>query len=338
VKETGETMKICFQYAGQGGIGATPSEPPPPPSERAETREAPDALARSTRRAKLVRLVALAALATFGVVGCGESDAPAPARTAAPDDSVAPTAPEAPAKRRTLVTGNALPTSPVNLIADPGFYLLGYEQGFGSFITFYNDGDFAEVTSSADSRSPAGFGGRVANLKDAFATDAKSRAMTMLASFAGGPGPFRAQVWVSKSDSKGTAVAAPTDKAAIQISIAGGAPGASQAYDLAVDPAATRTVGDRTWLLYRADIGEPITPGGFFMVEAGEGGGQWHIAAPELVATPLLAGQPTRALSNRWQARARALSRPERDAARRYAAIPPRLVPAANAPGALQAR
>ena len=331
-------MKICFQYAGQGGIGATPSEPPPPPSERAESREAPDALARSTKRAKLVRLVALAALAALCAVGCGESDAPAPARTAATDDTAPPAAPEAPAKRRTLVTGSALPTSPVNLIADPGFYLLGYEQGFGSFLTFYNDGDFAEVTSSADSRSPAGFGGRVANLKDAFATDTKSRAMTMLASFAGGPGPFRAQVWVSKSDAKGTPVAAPTSKSALQISIAGGSPGASQAYDLTVDPAATRTAGDRTWLLYRADIAEPIKHGGFFMIETGEEGGQWQIAAPELVATPLLAGLATRDLSTRWQARSRALTRRERDAARRYAAIPPRLVPAAKAPGAQPAR
>lgn len=322
-------MKICFQYAGHGTF--SPSPPEEPPTRERTTREPKDALLRSKKRAKLLRLAVLAAVST-SLLACGDDTASGPLRTDTPAEEPAPAAESPAGKRRTLTTSAALPTSPVNLLTDPGFQLLGFEQGFGSFLSFYSDGDFIELTTRTDSRSPAGFTGRVADVRDLGATDGSSRPITLLASFGGGDGPFSASVWVSKSDAKGAPTAIPTDKAALTITVSGGGPGAAQAFDLAPEPSSLRVVAGRTWIRYRAEITEAIPRGGFFMIETGSTGGQWHVAAPELVPGKLVQGLAARR-APLSPARARPVTARERAAAKRYASIPPRLVPATAAAG-----
>ena len=90
---------------------------------------------------------------------------------------------------------------------------------------------------------------------------------------------------------------------------------------------ATRNAGGRTWILLRADITKPLTYGGFFVVHTGTGGGHFQIAAPEVIAQPLVDGlTSTRSRSSVSHGRAKTAS--ERSAILRYRSTPPQLVPA----------
>jgi hypothetical protein len=243
-----------------------------------------------------------------------------------PETTVTPPAPAAPSPR-TLVEGNALPTSPVNLIADPGFGLSGQQAGFGSFLAF-DEETFAQVelASTVDSRSPAGFGGSVALVRPEDATNKKSAPVLLLTSFQGGAGPFHATVWVSRSDIAGKPTSLGIDSKGIVASIADGTP-EGEAFDLTPVDGASRVAGGRTWTLLRADITKPLAYGGFFIVHTGTGGGQFHIAAPQIVAQPLVDGlASTRSLSS--SLRSRRVSTAERTAILRYKSKPPQLTPA----------
>ena len=100
-----------------------------------------------------------------------------------------------------------------------------------------------------------------------------------------------------------------------------------EGFDLAPVLGSERIAGDRTWTLLRGEITQPLTYGGFFVVRVGTGGGQLHVAAPEIVAQPLLDGLvATRSLKP--ASRARVLSPRERSAIQRYKSVLPRLVPA----------
>jgi hypothetical protein len=258
---------------------------------------------------------------------CGDDEAsklhgaPAPVETALP-----PPAPSTP-KARTLVAGRALSTSAVNLIADPGFGLAGQQAGFGSFLAF-DEASFTQLdlTTTLESRSPAGFGGAIALVKPDGATNKTSEPVMLLTSFQGGTGPFHANVWVSKSTVGGTPVALTIDTKGVRASITDETPD-GEAFDLVPVPSATREVGGRTWTLLRADITKPLTYGGFFVLHTGTGGGQYHVAAPEIVAQPLVDGLgQTR--SARAAIRARAKTSTERAAIVRYRSKLPQLVPA----------
>jgi hypothetical protein len=260
------------------------------------------------------------------VTACGTNEEGDALRRPAPAAEQPPVATET-APPRTIVVGNALPTSPVNLIADPGFGLAGQQAGFGSFLAFDED-SFAqlELATTVDSRSPAGFGGAVALVRPDGATNKQSLPVLLLTSFPGGAGPFHAKVWVSRSTLAGKPAELTIDERGVVASITDGTPD-GEAFDLTPVDGGSRTAGGRTWTLLRADITKPLTYGGFFIVHTGTGGGQFHIAAPEIVAEPLVAGLA----SNRSlpaSARARAVSASERAVILRYKSRPPLLVPA----------
>lgn len=241
-----------------------------------------------------------------------------------------PQAPPASPPPRTIVQGNALPTSPVNLIADPGFGLAGQQAGFGSFLAF-DEESFAqlELATALDGRSPAGFGGSVGLVRPEGGTNKESAPVLLLTSFQGGDGPFHAKVWVSRSTLSGKPTDLSIDKKGIVASITDGTPD-GKAFDLVPVEGGGRVAGGRTWTLLRAEITAPLAYGGFFVVHTGTGGGQFHIAAPEIVAQPLVDGMAsTRSLTTAARAaRARALTSSERSAIVRYKSKVPRLTPA----------
>ncbi|MBX3207635.1 MAG: hypothetical protein KF764_21475 [Labilithrix sp.] len=267
-----------------------------------------------------------AATLTALALGCGVSDEEKKLDTPPPADP----APAETAPVRKLVDGPALSTSPVNLLADPGFSLVGRQQGYGSFLAFYDGGsERFELATTLDSRSPAGFGGAVALVRPAKATDKKSQAVTLLTSFLGGSGPFHVKVWVSKSNVAGEPVDLPTDGSAVKVSVMEGSPDSNTAFDLVVDPNVTRTAAGRTWVLLRGDIPKPLANGGFFVVRTGTKGGHIHIAAPEITSDELTVGQAVKSRSSLMLATARTKDASERLAIRAYQSMPPRLVPAA---------
>ncbi len=277
---------------------------------------------------KLSLITAVAALAF--AAGCGAS---AEDKTPAAPPAEPTPAPEPPPGRK-LVDGTVMSTSPVNLLADPGFSLVGRQQpGYGSFIAFYEGGSRSfELAATLDSRSPAGFGGAVVLVRPDKATDKKSQAVVLLTSFVGGNGPFHAKIWASKSDVAGNPVDIPTDGSAVKVSVMDGSPESPDAFDLAVDPSATRTVDGRTWILLRGDIAKPLANGGFFLVRTGTKGGHIHLAAPEVTSDEVVVGQAVKSRSSLKLAEARNKSGAERREIAAYRSIPPRLVPAAPKP------
>lgn len=273
-------------------------------------------------------LIFVASLATLPAVGCGTSEEKVPENAPAPTEQPpAETPPSAPGRQ--LIEGKQLPTSAVNLLADPGFGLAGQQGGYGAFLAFYEGGyEQFEIETTIDSRSPAGFGGAVGLIRPNGATDKKSEPVVLLTSFLGGAGPFHAQIWVSKSDVKGNPVDLPTDGSAFKASIADGDPDAGESFDLAPVEGANRAFGGRTWVLYKADVDKPLTSGGFFTVRTGDKGGHIHIAAPEVTSDQLVVGQAVMR-GRAAVAVARPKSSVERAAIKKYRAVPPRLTPAA---------
>lgn len=270
---------------------------------------------------------ALAASSLVLVAGCdtGSDDAAIP--------KPAPTTAEVPATQppvRTMVQGTQLGTSPVNLLVDPGFALVEGGAGYGSFLALY-DGSFESfgLTTSIDSRSPAGFGGAVAVAKGM--TDKSSLPVLLLTSVLGGTGPFRAQVWVSKSDVKGNPVEIDLDeKKGVSAAVTDETPD-GKAYKLVAVPDMARTAGGRTWTLLRVTIPTPLAYGAYFVIRTGTGGGSYHFAAPEVVAQPLVDGMVdgmrTAAITVSAP-RTRAIDASERAAITKYKNRKPRLVPA----------
>jgi hypothetical protein len=278
-----------------------------------------------TMKLSLIFVSSIAALA----IGCGTSDEPAPNQPPVTEQPPAEQPPQN-APGRQLIEGKQLPTSPVNLIADPGFGLAAEQGGYGSFMAFYEGGyEQLELATTLDSRSPAGFGGAVGIVRPVGATDKKSEAVVLLTSFLGGAGPFHAQLWVSKSDVKGNPVDLPTDGSAIKVSIADGDPDVGETFDLVAVEGANRVVGGRTWVLYKADVTKPLASGGFFMIRTGEKGGHIQIAAPEVTSDQLVVGQPVLRTSSAFSATARTKTSLERAVIKKYRSVPPRLTPAA---------
>lgn len=259
--------------------------------------------------------------------GTDESGTSVPAH---PTDQTPATQPTATPTKRTLVTGNQLPTSPTNLLADPGFQVVGGQGlSFGVFVAL-SETDFSQVdlSSTLDSRSPAGQGGGVGLIMPTGATDSSSDSVMTLCAISGGDGPFHAQAWVSKSHVDGRAMDFDIDPKQLKISIFDSDPDGT-GYDLAVVPESTRKVGDRTWMLLELALDKPLTHGAFFVIHTGDKGGQWHIAAPEVTAQPLVA-----ALGTQSRRLAPAVRRPlaavEKKAVVRYvSSIKPRRIPAA---------
>lgn len=270
-----------------------------------------------------------ASIAALAVAACGTSDEARLSGVQAPSEPAVTPPPAPAAPPRTLITGTALPTSPVNLIADPGFGTLAGQAGFGSFLAF-DELTFSqlEVKTTVDSRSPAGFGGAVALVVADGATSSKSDPVLFLTSFQGGAGPFHAKVWVSRSTVSGKPTELVVGNRGVKVTIADGTPDGS-GFDLTAVEGSDRIAGDRTWTLVRGEITQPLPYGGFFVIHLGTGGGQLHVASPEIVAQPLLDGLVT-TKSLKPSLHARSLTTMERSAIHRYHSAPPRLIPAAS--------
>lgn len=256
--------------------------------------------------------------AALALAGCGSSSssdtAPAPAPTQTPAE-------ETPAPRvRTLVEGTVMPASPVNLLADPGFALVGQGANYTSFLGFDEETSQPfDLEATLDSRAPSGFGGNVGRVRGGGST-------ILLASLPGGQGPFTAQVWFSRLDAKGRPADLPTDGSVVAASVTEESP-EGKAYDLAVVPDATRTVAGRTWVLHRATIAGPLPFGGFFVLRVVSKDGEVQISAPQVTSAEIVAGAPIQS-ATRAGVRGRALASYERDGLRKFRSMKPRLVPA----------
>ncbi|MDB4938136.1 MAG: hypothetical protein JWP87_5108 [Labilithrix sp.] len=271
--------------------------------------------------------VSIASLSALSVA-CGNDDDGKLRRPPAPADLATAQPPPAAPPPRTMVTGNALPTSPVNLIADPGFGLVGAGQqaGFGSFLAFDDSFTQLTLTTTVESRSPAGFGGAVAHVLADGATDRASTPIMVLTSFQGGAGPFHAKVWVSRSTVAGAPATLTIGAKGMRASITDETPD-GEAFDLTPVESATRVSGGRTWTLLRAEITKGLGYGGFFVVHTGTGGGQFLIAAPEIVAQPLVDGLVSTHSTPAF-VRTRSKTDAERTAILRYRSQRQQLVPA----------
>ncbi len=238
----------------------------------------------------------------LGVLACGSTDDSAPV--------VGP--------KRTLVTGALVVGSAVNLVPDPGFALT---QQPGSYGGFYGStgADSAElvIVPVRDSRSPAGLRGSVALVTAAGATDEAGAGITLLATVTGGAGPFHAEVWISKSMLSGTPAA--FDASDFNAAIFDQRGGAMSMTAVVAD---ARVVDGRTWIPTRVDFAGGLTDGGYFSVGIPTSGGTWHVAAPSLVAQPLVDGLPPRAL--RWDTALRAQTAVEKNAVAKLRARRPR--------------
>lgn len=255
------------------------------------------------------------------VIGCSTTDDPAPAGTAT--ETPAPTATAEP--RQFIESAPTLIGTPTNLIIDPGFLLVGGEVQFGGFVTV-SGVSTVTLSSVFDSRSPAGFAGNTLVVKSEGATDKRSDELLTLTSFQGGEGPFNAKVWVSKSNVAGKPVDTNFDAKGITVSVTDGTVD-GEAFDLKPVDGGARIINGRTWTLLQGRIERALPYGGYFVVSTGDGGGQFLVAAPEIIAEPLAATVPARSLS---VTRARAMNARERAAITRYKRMPPRLVPAAK--------
>ncbi len=277
-----------------------------------------------------MKLSLVAASFALLAAACGTSDSDSLPNVPKPADTTPATTATA-APKRTLVDGAQLPTSPVNLLVDPGFGLVGSPQpGFGAFLAFL-ESDFSTVTLGAtlDSRSPAGFGGAVGLVKPDGATDKSSNPVLVLTTFPGGDGPFHGKVWVSKSAVDGKPVTFGTDAKSIRVSLTDSSPD-GDAFDMKPVDGSTKNVGGRTWVLLAVDVAKALPYGGYFVVHTGGGGGQWHLASPEVVAQPLVDALSTKSMSMSIPAQARSKTQVERTAIQKYQSMKPRWVPASR--------
>jgi hypothetical protein len=260
-------------------------------------------------------------------LACGTTDDSIPPPPTTPADTGSATQPPAPPQKRTLVDGSQLATSPVNLLFDPGFSLVNIgESSYGMWL----DQSLTQggLTTTLDSRSPAGFGGGVGLFQADGATNKESLDLLFVAPFQGGDGPFHAQVWVSKSDIGGKPVAFTADAKSITASLSQDGPN-GDAVDLKPVDGANKTVGGRTWVLLQADYPQPLPYGGYFLIHTGGNGGRWHVAAPSVVAKPLLDGLTTQSFSL-GKPVIRRITAAERRAMESYRSMKPKLVPAAS--------
>ena len=200
--------------------------------------------------------------------------------------------------KRTLVTGNLLVGTPVNLVQDPGFSLLDPNGGSGGFYAYSGlSSTPLTITSLRDSRSPAGLRGSVAVLTAPNATDDNSESIELITWMTGGPGAFHAEVWVSRSTLAGT----PASFEASRITAAVIDQTGNAARLVAVEADARSSVDGRRWLPFRADLSGGFDTGGYFSITFGTDGGSWLVAAPSVVAQPLADALGTRSLATRPQ-------------------------------------
>lgn len=284
-------------------------------------------------RLSFTRITSVAlVLAALPLAGCGGDDTPGVLPGPAATQEPGPTTPApVPTPKRTLLTGGLTPTRAQNLLLDPGFWLTEQGQtGAGTFLAFYaSSSSRLDVKVSTYSDSPAGFGGGVALLKDPKATDEKSRAIQLIASFTGGKGPFEASVWVSSVDAAGTPRPFPEDGGGFEATVLDAQQRSSAV--LQRDPEKTLIVGKRTWVQFRGTLKKDLVGGGLMVIETGAKGGGFEAAAPEIIALPTLAATSSTSLARRapevtW----RAVRADERAPLAAYAAIPRRYVPAGH--------
>ncbi|MBK6463269.1 MAG: hypothetical protein IPF92_20025 [Myxococcales bacterium] len=248
---------------------------------------------------------AAAALFLAALSAC-EGAAPAPPAPAPSASVTSPPPPPAPPPSvpppRTLVTGTLRPGSPENLLIDPGFSGAEQgEQGAGGFLAYFAK-TFARFTPVAvpDSASPAGHGGNVLALSNA--TVPLPRAIEVVLRFTGGKGPFVAEVWMAARDPEGAARPwGPTGPSATIL-----APAADQATTLAPDQSPPRQASGRSWTRFTGTFSGDIVGAGLLVVNTGSLPGTVDLAAPQVLAVPIVStlGRATSPRSLRPEERA----------------------------------
>lgn len=235
---------------------------------------------------------------------CSSAD-PASPTPVAPTSSTSPNDSDAgPAPRRQLIQDDGIGTAPTNLLVDPFFANLN--------TTWLGFIETSDVQRSVDGRSPTGFGGGIAVLPSEG---------ELLSAFLGGPGPFEAEVWVSKTDNRGNPLSdVPIGDSGIRVTVASGLPDPpdkAYSYDLVPSGASLVASNGRTWISLRARIEGAVDHMGFFVVQTSPGTGKYLVASPSVVAEPLAKTVPTRARPLAPVV-PRALRDDERSAIRRY--------------------
>lgn len=265
----------------------------------------------------------IAFFAAVHLLGCGSSSPRNTQGTAPPavtsDSGVEDT--PSPPPVRTLKTATLLPGSSKNLLLDPFFSANSPEWGH-FFASFGSGGSSTPFDRRVFGASPGGVGAPIAILKDPAATDTRSKALTFMSSFLGGPGPYQAHIWASSSNAAGEPRAFPAETAAFRVTITAAIGASGSAFDLVRDEGSRTTFGDREWFMFAAKIDASITGGGFFNVRCGTTGGSFQVTLPEIVPTSLL-GPGTMSLER--AAVARPMDEEERAMARAYMRIPVRL-------------
>jgi len=228
-----------------------------------------------------------------GMTGCGFSDERLQPQPAHEIVDAGPPDPE-PTPKRTLIERSLLPGAPQNMLLDVTFR----DQGWGHFTSFVSGGmSQPTIVSRISSLSPAGVTAPVA------AFDAKTKGVTSIASFLGGPGPFVARVWISASNATNDPILLEADNAVFRCAITTGGLPEGKAYDLARKD--EMIVGARTWVLFEGRVDEGLPGTAFFNLKFGKTGGGFLVQAPEVVPQKLLpAGDSTKSFSLPNKARA----------------------------------
>lgn len=275
----------------------------------------------------LLCCIALPIVGAF-TAGCGnDSDTGGPAQPADDGGGAPPTA-----SPRSLVTRPLYATSVSNLILDPTLHVDspggrgGGGYSAGSFYVWHSDmQDVPNLASRLDSQAPGGIGGEVASLRDRTGSNTTSRPFIMITPFLGGKGAFTARVWVSHSTIKGDPAELPEGPGAFSVTLATDASGAGISIHRNADKA--MKVGERTWHLFEGEVSGGLDQGGFFLLEFGTQGGQFEIAAPEVVPNALLHGQSPASLHTPHAQDSHALSPMAARAIKKVRSIPPELAP-----------
>lgn len=231
-----------------------------------------------------------AILFSLVLVGCGSSSEPQqkplPGGNVTPAADDAGTTADSGAAVRSLKQGHLLPGAPQNLILDASFR----DQGWGKFLVISGSSTIT-IASRVFGASPAGPSIPVGILKDPTATDSKSKALSVLAGFLGGKGPFTVGVWVSRSTVAGDPKDLEVDDTVFKSFVS--KDGSSSAY--ALTRTVSQTIGNRTWWRYEAKIDGDLQAGYFHLRVGAKGGAVWA-QAPEVIPVSAVAGDKTMSL------------------------------------------
>jgi hypothetical protein len=215
-------------------------------------------------------------------------------------------------------------THPQNLLIDPSFSVR-YGGGLGNWMAATADESQGTATFSGSllSDSPAGIAMNTARLSDARGSTGNFE-LDLLAQVPGGPGPYHLRVWVSTLDAKASA------------SLTGITAGlitsldATDVIEVTEDPAKAQDLAGRTWHLFTGQIDQPLSVGGFFLLDFPATTNTWLLQSPEFIPVALDHSPTQEKLQHRPPSAPRPATAHEKDLVRRYRLQPKISVPAGH--------